>query len=106
MKEENLAPVIVNIFVPGVGQMMKGEGIKGIMILVMYGISMIFTLIPNSFYLSIFTENKFLDPMVGSLMGSISAGFPGVRDRSSHAARRARRRTELLSKTFSPHLSR
>ena len=41
-------------------------------------ISLIFTLIPNSFYLSIFTENKFLDPIVGSLIGSISAGFPGV----------------------------
>jgi len=41
-------------------------------------ISLVFTLIPNSFYLSIFTENNFLDPIVGSLMGSISAGFPGV----------------------------
>lgn len=39
-------------------------------------ISLISTLIPQSFYTKIFTENYFLDPFIGSLIGSISAGMP------------------------------
>ncbi len=31
--ENNAAPAIVNLFIPGVGQMMKGETAKGILFL-------------------------------------------------------------------------
>ena len=39
-------------------------------------VSLIVTLIPNSFYLKIFTKNIFFDSFIGSLIGSISAGNP------------------------------
>ena len=39
-------------------------------------ISLIVTLIPQSFYLKIFTQNIWFDSFVGSLIGSISAGNP------------------------------
>ena len=39
-------------------------------------ISLISTTIPKSFYTLIFTKNIFLDPLVGSLIGSISIGTP------------------------------
>ena len=39
-------------------------------------ISLIVPLIPNSFYLNIFTKNIFFDSFIGSLIGSISAGNP------------------------------
>ena len=39
-------------------------------------VSLISTLVPQSFYTKIFTENYFLDPFIGSLIGSISAGTP------------------------------
>ncbi len=34
------------------------------------------TLVPKSFYIKFFTGNFFLDPIIGSLIGSISAGNP------------------------------
>ncbi len=37
-------------------------------------VSLIITLIPEAFYLKIFTNNIVLDPIVGSALGSISAG--------------------------------
>ena len=39
-------------------------------------VSLIVTLIPKSFYLIIFQNNIFLDPFIGSFIGSISAGNP------------------------------
>ncbi|RLG12243.1 hypothetical protein DRN73_03195 [Candidatus Pacearchaeota archaeon] len=41
-------------------------------------VSLIVTLIPNSFYIKIFQGNIFLDPLIGSGIGSISAGNPIV----------------------------
>ena len=39
-------------------------------------VSLISALVPQSFYSRIFTGNHFLDPFIGSLIGSISAGIP------------------------------
>jgi uncharacterized membrane protein YraQ (UPF0718 family) len=39
-------------------------------------VSLISALVPQSLYTKIFTENYFLDPFIGSLIGSISAGMP------------------------------
>lgn len=39
-------------------------------------ISLISVIVPKSFYFSIFNKNLFLDPFVGSLVGSVSAGNP------------------------------
>jgi len=39
-------------------------------------ISLISTLVPKSFYISLFMKNSFLDSFIGSLVGSISAGNP------------------------------
>ena len=39
-------------------------------------ISLISILIPPSFYTSVFSKNIFLDSIIGSLVGSISAGTP------------------------------
>ncbi len=39
-------------------------------------VSFLVTVIPQSFYLKIFTRNIFLDSFIGSLIGSISAGNP------------------------------
>jgi len=39
-------------------------------------ISLISILIPKSFYTMIFSKNIFLDPLIGSLVGSVSAGNP------------------------------
>jgi uncharacterized membrane protein YraQ (UPF0718 family) len=39
-------------------------------------ISLIYTLIPKSFYTTVFSKNAFLDSIIGSLIGSISAGNP------------------------------
>ena len=39
-------------------------------------ISLISILIPKSFYTTIFSKNIFLDSIIGSLIGSISAGNP------------------------------
>lgn len=39
-------------------------------------ISLMLTLVPESFYLKIFTKNIFFDSFIGSLIGSISAGNP------------------------------
>ena len=39
-------------------------------------VSLIITLIPSSFYLKIFQGNIILDPIIGSTIGSISAGNP------------------------------
>lgn len=39
-------------------------------------VSLIIKSIPSSFYLKIFTNNIILDPIVGSMLGSVSAGNP------------------------------
>jgi uncharacterized membrane protein YraQ (UPF0718 family) len=39
-------------------------------------VSLMITLIPQSFYLIIFQGNKILDPLIGSFIGSISVGNP------------------------------
>jgi len=39
-------------------------------------ISLISTLIPKSFYISLFFKNVFLDSLIGSIIGSILAGTP------------------------------
>jgi uncharacterized membrane protein YraQ (UPF0718 family) len=39
-------------------------------------VSLMVTLIPQSFYLLIFQGNKILDPFIGSFIGSVSAGNP------------------------------
>ena len=39
-------------------------------------ISLISTSIPKSFYTIVFSNNLFLDPLIGSLVGSVSAGNP------------------------------
>jgi len=41
-------------------------------------VSLISVLIPKSFYLKVFTGNSFFDPLIGSLIGSVSAGTPLV----------------------------
>jgi len=41
-------------------------------------VSLILALIPKTFYLKIFAQNNFLDPFIGSFIGSISAGNPLV----------------------------
>lgn len=39
-------------------------------------VSLIVTLIPQSFYLKVFTQNIWFDSFIGSLIGSVSAGNP------------------------------
>jgi len=39
-------------------------------------ISLIFTIIPKSFFTSIFSGNIFLDSIIGSILGGVSAGNP------------------------------
>lgn len=39
-------------------------------------VSLIVTLTPKSFYLTIFQNNIFADPFIGSFIGSVSAGNP------------------------------
>ena len=41
-------------------------------------VSLVSTLIPKSFYITIFSKNIFLDSFIGSSIGSISAGNPVV----------------------------
>ncbi len=46
--------------------------ILGVLLLV----SLAITAIPKTFYASVFSGNKFIDPLLGALLGSISAGNP------------------------------
>ena len=46
--------------------------ILGVVLLVSFAI----VAIPETFYSSFFTGNKFIDPLLGALLGSISAGNP------------------------------
>jgi uncharacterized membrane protein YraQ (UPF0718 family) len=39
-------------------------------------VSLIYSLIPKSFYINVFSKNIFFDSIIGSLVGSISAGTP------------------------------
>ncbi len=39
-------------------------------------VALIITAVPKSFYSRIFTENPILDPLIGSVFGSIAAGNP------------------------------
>jgi len=39
-------------------------------------ISVVSSLLPQSFYLNLFSKNVFLDSLIGSLIGSISVGTP------------------------------
>lgn len=41
-------------------------------------VSIVLSLIPNSFYTSIFTGNKIVDPLLSTSIGSISSGNPIV----------------------------
>jgi len=41
-------------------------------------VSLVSTLIPKSFYITIFSKNIFLDSFIGSFIGSISVGNPVV----------------------------
>ena len=46
--------------------------ILGVLLLV----SIAIVAIPETFYSSVFTGNKFVDPLLGALLGSVSAGNP------------------------------
>ena len=46
--------------------------IFGVLLLV----SIAIVAIPETFYASVFTGNKFIDPLLGALLGSVSAGNP------------------------------
>ena len=61
-----------SIFKAGKGLWKAFPMILGTILLV----SLISTLIPKSFYTSVFSKNVFLDSLIGSLVGSISAGTP------------------------------
>jgi len=37
---------------------------------------LVITIIPKEFYAAVFSGNKFLDPLIGALLGSISGGNP------------------------------
>lgn len=39
-------------------------------------LSFVITVVPKTFYTNIFSGNKFIDPVVGALLGSASAGSP------------------------------
>jgi hypothetical protein len=39
-------------------------------------ISLIYALVPKSFYTAVFSKNIFLDSVIGGLVGSVSAGTP------------------------------
>ena len=39
-------------------------------------VSLISTIIPKSFYMSVFSKNSFLDSFIGAVIGSVSAGNP------------------------------
>lgn len=39
-------------------------------------VSLFYTLIPKSFYTAFFSNNVLLDPIIGSVLGSVSAGNP------------------------------
>ncbi len=41
-------------------------------------VSLIFVLVPVSFYTFVFSKNSFLDSIIGSIMGSISIGTPAT----------------------------
>ena len=41
-------------------------------------VSLIVTLIPKSFYLKVFQGNAILDPIIGGVIGSVSAGNPVI----------------------------
>ena len=47
-----------------------------IILAVLLILSLINTLVPKSFYTSFFQGNLFLDPLIGGVFGSISAGTP------------------------------
>ena len=69
MKKNNLREAI---FKAGKGLWNTFPLILGTILLV----SLIITLIPKSFYVSIFRDNLIIDSFIGSLVGSISAGNP------------------------------
>ncbi len=39
-------------------------------------VSLLYALIPKSFYTALFSNNILLDPIIGSILGSVSAGNP------------------------------
>ena len=69
MKKNNLREAV---FKAGKGLWNAFPFILGTILLV----SLIITLIPKSFYVSIFRDNLITDSFIGSLVGSISAGNP------------------------------
>jgi len=48
--------------------------ISGIIMIV----ALVNALIPKSFYARVFSGNNFIDPLIGALAGSVSAGTPAV----------------------------
>ena len=47
-----------------------------VLLCVLLLVSFVITVIPKTFYTSLFSGNKFIDPLLGALLGSISAGNP------------------------------
>lgn len=72
MKSENNKLMKQSIFKAAKGLWMAFPMILGTVLL----ISLISAVVPKSFYTSVFSKNSFLDSLIGSLIGSISAGNP------------------------------
>jgi len=72
MKYENNKLMKQSIFKAAKGLWMAFPMILGTILL----ISLISAIVPKSFYTSVFSQNSFLDSLIGGLIGSISAGNP------------------------------
>jgi len=72
MKSENSKLMKQSTFKAAKGLWVAFPMILGTILL----ISLISVLVPKSFYISVFSQNSFLDSLIGSLIGSISAGNP------------------------------
>lgn len=59
-----------------IGTLRNFKQILPIILGVVMLVSLFLVLIPNSFYTSIFTGNKIMDPLMGAAVGSISSGNP------------------------------
>jgi len=72
MKSEKNKLMKQSLFKASKGLWMASPMILGTILL----ISLISAVVPKSFYTSVFSQNSFLDSLIGSLIGSISAGNP------------------------------
>lgn len=61
-----------------VGTLRSFKQVMPIILGVIMLVSLSISLIPKSFYRAVFTGNEFLDPLFGSLIGSISSGNPMI----------------------------